>query len=157
MSYMLKNPTSKSTVFAMVGSTSSQTISNAAGTYQITLDALNQSSNGGLSLSGGACVLTAGRYLALLKMDLRVSGSGIDSTALTYSVEIRLNGVKISDLDVISQSNNAPVDATTSLGGSYFTAQNGDLLTVYVVKTASSAIRVYYPSYGGIALIGVAS
>ena len=156
MSYMLKNPAAKSTVFAMVGSTSSQTFSTAAGTYQITLDALSQSSNGALSLSGGACVLTAGRYLALLKMDLRVS-SGNDSTALTYSVEIRLNGTKISDLDVISQSNNAPVDATTSLGGSYFTAQNGDLLTVYVVKTASTLARIYYPSYGGIALIGVAS
>lgn len=157
MSYMLKNPTSKSTVFAMVGSTSSQTFSTAAGTYQITLDALSQSSNGALSLSSGACVLTAGRYLALLKMDLRVSGSALDATALTYSVEIRLNGVKISDLDVISQSNNAPVDATTSLGGSYFTAQNGDLLTVYIVKTASASTRVYYPSYGGIALIGVAT
>ena len=156
MSYMLKNPVSKSTVFAMVGSTSSQSFSTAAGTYQVTLDALSQSSNSALSLSGGACVLTAGRYLALLKMDLRVS-SGNDATALTYSVEIRLNGTKVSDLDVISQSNNAPVDATTSLGGSYFTAQNGDLLTVYVVKTASSLARIYYPSYGGIALIGVAT
>ena len=156
MSYMLKNPVSKSTVFAMVGSTSSQSFSTAAGTYQVTLDALSQSSNGALSLSGGACVLTAGRYLALLKMDLRVS-SGSDATTLTYSVEIRLNGTKVSDLDVISQSNNAPVDATTSLGGSYFTAQNGDLLTVYVVKTASTLARFYYPSYGGIALIGVAS
>lgn len=156
MSYMLKNPVSKSTVFAMVGSTSSQSFSTAAGTYQVTLDALSQSSNGALSLSGGACVLTAGRYLALLKMDLRVS-SGSDATALTYGVEIRLNGTKVSDLDVISQSNNAPVDATTSLGGSYFTAQNGDLLTVYVVKTASGLARIYYPSYGGIALIGVAS
>lgn len=158
MSYLLKNPIPKNTTIAKISSSlgTSAPIPIAAGAYKISLDTIIQTSTyGNLTISSNEVLLTSGKYTAIFKLDLRTNGTG-DAIALSYTVELRLNNVKISEIDVSSQSNAAPVDSNTSIGMASFTASDGDLLSMYVVKTASNTIRYYYQNLGGIVLIRTA-
>lgn len=158
MSYLLKNPHPKNTMIAKISSSlnTSAPIPITAGSYKISLDTIIQTSTyGNLTMSSNDVVLTAGKYTAIFKLDLRTNGTG-DAVALSYTVELRLNNVKVNEIDIISQSNAAPVDSNTSVGIASFTASNGDLLSMYVTKTASNTVRYYYQNLGGIVLIRTA-
>lgn len=156
MSYLLKNPIPKNTMIAKISSSSNATspISASAGSFKISFNSIIQTSTyGDLTLSSGDIILSAGRYMALFKMDLRTDTGITDSIALSYSAELKLNGTKVNDLDVKSYSSAAPVNANCSLGIAYFTASANDVLSMYINKSASSATRIYFQNLGGIVLI----
>lgn len=153
MSYMISNFTTGSTYMALL-QPSTQTFSTTAGTYQINIVTITQTTGMGLSLSGGAVVLPAGQYVAFFKADCRNQNSSND---LSYVVDLKLNGVIVSQLSAFSEMTSGTLskDSTVSIGGAQFTATAGQLLSMSMVKVATLSLTETFASYTGIVLIKV--